>query len=130
MNREDWLLLVLAAADGEIMTATRIHKVLFLVTRHQEGDLPNFKPGPYGPHSDDVGPDLELLESRGLVFTIYRDRQTMHAASVAGWKRAAELPVPQHVREHAASVASWAQREEFNSLWHAMKENHPEMCTQ
>lgn len=132
MKREDWLLLVLAAADGEVMTFTRILKCIFLVSNGLsiEGARPEFEPGPYGPFCRTLGADLDLLEQRGYVFTLHRDRQTMYAASVAGWKRADTLPISESTHQHARRVVAWAQSQEFNTLWREMKKSHPEMCTQ
>lgn len=131
MKREDWVLLVLASADGVPMGTTHVQKSVFLVATASttEGSRPSFEPGSYGPRSHDVSVDLDRLEERGLVFSLRRERGVVeYAASVAGWKSLVNLPCSDQDREYARAVVTWARRTDFNGLWRSFRSSHPELC--
>src|SRR5438067_594412 len=69
MNRIDWNLLVLAAAEGKALTPAQFQKALFLLQQRFPAAVPGgyaFRPYNYGPFDADVYRDAERLEEQGL----------------------------------------------------------------
>lgn len=71
MNRKDWLLLVIAAAEGQEFTPAQLQKSVFLLGEERnkavDQDFYEFEPYHYGPFCLDVYLDAETLESQGLI---------------------------------------------------------------
>jgi len=71
MSRKDWLLLVIGAARGELLSPVQLQKSMFLL-KEDQGDAVGqyfyeFVPYAYGPFCVDLYRDAEELEQEGLV---------------------------------------------------------------
>jgi hypothetical protein len=70
MNRTDWTLLALAAANGQPLSPVQLQKSLFLLERHFPaalgGESYSFTPHDYGPFSQAAHADVEGLSQAGL----------------------------------------------------------------
>lgn len=71
MNRKDWLLLVIGAARGELLSPVQLQKSMFLLKEDQSDAVGQyfykFVPYAYGPFCIDLYRDAEELEQEGLV---------------------------------------------------------------
>ena len=71
MTRQDWLLLVLAAAGGKPLSPLQLQKSLFLVgydlAKLVGADFYTFRPFDYGPFDATVYQDAEEQAAQGLV---------------------------------------------------------------
>ncbi len=101
MQREDWLLLFLAAPArtgnrARSLEPLRIMKGLFLMSQRGQGplkDLYTFKPYDYGPFTSEIYSDLDSLASSGLVAqeAVGGRSWRMYRPTIDGIERAADL---------------------------------------
>ncbi len=133
MNRKDWLLLVIAAADGQEFTPAQLQKSVFLLGEERreavDDDFYEFEPYHYGPFCLDVYRDAESLEKQGLIaIHINRiGRWQEYRATVQGIERAATLEksakedVVQFIRDKVA----WARELSFQELIRNVYSQYP-----
>ena len=124
MKRKDWLLLVIAAAEGQELTPAQLQKSVFLLGEERQAavdeDFYEFEPYHYGPFCLDVYLDAESLEKQDLVaIHINRTgRWQEYRATVEGIKRAkaleksAEEDVVQFIKDKVV----WARGLSFQEL--------------
>jgi hypothetical protein len=131
MTRQDWMLLVLAAADGAALQPVQLQKVLFLLGKrmpHEVGtDFYTFEPYDYGPFDANVYRDAEALAMQGLA-TITHGRWKTYASTPAGSGRAARLAVERpHVFEFIRRLVAWARSLTFQQIVKAIYAEFPDM---
>lgn len=133
MNRIDWNLLVLAAAEGKCLTPAQFQKVLFLLQKKFPNTIAggySFCPYNYGPFDADVYRDAEELAHQGLA---HISRSTggwrMYAATDTGLERAKILAskADPGALDYTRRAVGWAQSLSFKDLVKAIYEAFPEM---
>lgn len=134
MNREEWALLVIAAADGAPVTPVQLQKSLFLIGREfPEAVGPSFYrfvPHNYGPFDSDVYADADLLAKRGLVAIQCPPGQgwAEYSCTRAGMDRSAELRagLDANLVDYIQQVVSWTRKQTFTGLVRAIYAKYPE----
>ncbi|MFQ5874196.1 MAG: hypothetical protein ACE5JL_10395 [Dehalococcoidia bacterium] len=133
MDARDWVLLVIAAAQGEALSPVQLQKSLFLIgenCREVVGrKFYKFAPYHYGPFSPTIYEDAEELESEGLI-TINREpwqRWVGYAATREGIGRAEELEdlLPENVADYVTEVVAWTRRLSFPQLVSTIYKRYP-----
>lgn len=135
IDRQNWTLLVLAAARGGSLPPVKLQKALFLISRDVPADerrkFYKFRPYDYGPFSRAIYSDAEELEALGLVeiepseFARYR----LYRATPKG----IEFAIEQRSMLRPATVAyldrmlEWVQSLSFKDLVRAIYKAYPEM---
>ena len=131
MQRQDVLLSILAAAEGEPLTPSQVQKVAFLVGKEFSDGLPadfyEFEKHHYGPLCIEIYRDAEALQSQGMVMILINKE--------GGWKEYAATykgvvasgncerhPIFAYAREKVA----WAKRLSFPQLVSAIYQQYPE----
>ncbi len=134
-TRRDWLLLALAAADGEDLTPVQIQKVMFLLGEKMGGSLPSryyeFKPYNYGPFSREVYQDAEALDREGMVRVspgVPGRRWATYAATEVGLGRARQISPKVDARAlgYLRRVVTWARSLTFQELVSAIYREFPD----
>ena len=133
MNREDWTLLVLAAAEGEFLTPAQLQKSVFLLSAKQADivgeEFYEFIPYAFGPYCAAVYHDAEELERQGLaeIYLSRTGRWREYRATPDGRNRATELgkDVPSVVC-YLSEKVSWARQQTFQSLIREIYRMYPE----
>jgi hypothetical protein len=135
MNRADWNLLTLAAAEGRPLSPAQLQKSLFLLSRKLPeqitgGTLYNFVPYNYGPFDPAVYSDAVVLAAQGLA-TVQQSSGgwTEYAATDAGIKAAAQRAgdLAPAVSTYIKDVVTWVRSQSFASLVKAIYREYPDM---
>lgn len=133
MNREDWTLLVLAAAEGEFLTPAQLQKSVFLLGEEKKEsvgeDFYKFTPYAFGPYCAAVYHDAEELERQGLaeIYPSRTGRWREYRATPDGRNRATELGAEVHeVASFVSETVSWARQQTFQSLIREIYKKYPE----
>jgi hypothetical protein len=133
MNASDWLLLTVAAAEGESMSPVQLQKTLFLMgkevgARRLARPFYKFVPYDYGVFCADIYSDAEFLDSSGLVEITYGGRYKQYSATGEGLAEAAVLreSANDNAIEFLDSVVKWVRSLSFDELVRAMYKKYPE----
>ena len=136
MTRHDWLLLVLAAAEGDTLSPLQLQKSLFLVGQGlaglAEADFYDFQPRDYGPFAAAVYHDAEYQQLQGLVAIRPHSRTKREfSLTAAGSSRAQTLVVELHsdAVRYCRGVVQWVQSQTFQGLTQAVYEQFPAFAT-
>jgi hypothetical protein len=134
MDRKDWTLLVINAADGKGLSPVQLQKCLFLLGQklptQVDDSFYHFIAHNYGPFDSSIYLDAKLLADEGLVnisqttgtrFPIYTI--TSEGSEVA---RELEGRMPPHVTEYIKRLVIWSQSLSFEQLIRAIYKNYPE----
>ena len=132
MERQDWLLLVLAAADRKPLSPLQLQKSLFLVgydlAKLVGPDFYTFQPFDYGPFDATVYQDAEEQAAQGLI-TIRSHPVTKRVFSLTATgttrARALEPELPADAVRHCRYIVQWAQSQTFQELTQAIYEQFP-----
>ena len=132
MTRQDWLLLVLAAAGGKPLSPLQLQKSLFLVghdlAKLVGSEFYTFRPFDYGPFDATVYRDAEDQAAQGLV-TIRSHPVTKREFSLTTTgitrARALEPELPADAVRHCRYIVQWAQSRTFRELTQAIYEQFP-----
>jgi len=132
MNRRDWTLLAIAAADGEPLSPVQLQKALFLLGQMMPrqldgGGFYDFRPYSYGPFDATVYQDAESLSAEGLVH-IEVGRWKQYAATSKGLGAADEVrrdANPDAV-QYLSKVVAWVRSISFRELIKAIYARFPE----
>lgn len=137
MDRKDWALLVVAAADGGPISPVQLQKALFLITqnlqpaqRKTSSGFYKFTPYDYGPFDGAAYRDAEALERDGLVeITAPPHQHREYCATQAGLDRAEQLrrDLSPNVVEYLDKVVAWVRSLSFTDLVRAIYRVYPEM---
>jgi len=135
LERQDWVLLVLAAAKGEPVTPVQLQKALFLL----EKDLPqiggenyyHFTPYAYGPFDATIYADAETLAADGYI-TIGLSASTysqykVYRATESGLQRAKALSIDKTIREKVKGIVEQVRSLSFQELVAEIYRQYPEM---
>lgn len=133
MNREDWALLVIAAARRGPMSPVQLQKSLFLLGQELSAAVGqpyyNFAPHNYGPFDRSVYADAELLRTRGLVAVEIAPSQRWaeYRATTDGVQRADDLAqnLSPEVNDYIQKVVNWCQSLTFQELVRAIYGKYP-----
>lgn len=136
MDKQDWTLLVIAAADCAPLQPVQLQKALFLlgenVPRKVLGkNFYKFSAYDYGPFSSEIYEDAETLQSHDLV-TISRSPTAhfkLYSATEAGKSRASQLKVSLSggTQEYVSNLVRFVQSLSFNELVSSIYKHYPDM---
>jgi hypothetical protein len=134
MTRQQFMLAVLAAGNGEAHNSVQVQKLFFLIDRKVParvgGPWFDFQPDAYGPFDKAVATELRALEGQGLV-AVSRERPPsrtyrLTAEGLAeGQKHLAELPP--ETAEYIRRLSEWVRRLSFFALVTSIYREFPEM---
>ena len=132
MERQDWLILVLAR--GGSLSPVQIQKALFLLGREAPEAVAdsfyNFQPYDYGPFDASIYTDAFELQAQGLV--------AIENPASRGWRRYSltgdgqekaqglEAGIDEGTLVALSSTLSWVKRQSFSDLVRTIYENYPE----
>ena len=135
VKREDWTLLVLAAAGGEPLEPVALQKALFLVAKNVPADerrrFYKFRAYDYGPFCANVYSDAEELQAIGLAEiecpTMARHRH--YRATPEGIDRANTLrtELRPETTAYLDRMVPWVRSMPFQDLVRAIYKAYPEM---
>ena len=134
MRRQDWLLLVLNAADGAKMSPAQVQKTVFLVGRRRPvgDDFYEFKPDAYGPFCIDIVHDAQRLDDQGFARVVHDRRHINpdYCVTVKGHRRALELEETLDVesRDYVHKIVEWAMQLDFKGLVASVNAAYPEFA--
>jgi hypothetical protein len=134
LNRKDWALLAIAAAEGQSLSPVQLQKSLFLLGREmapQVGtDFDQFEPYNYGPFDVRVYQDAELLERVGLVAISQAPgvRYNEYRITTEGTTAARHVreQAPPKAADYLLRVVEWARGLSFSDLVRAIYARYPE----
>lgn len=131
MTRQDLLLKILLAADGEPVTPAQLQKVAFLLGKQFASELSDdyydFIAYDFGPFCADIYRDAERLECDGFA-TITINPQggwRQYAATIKGLQNAPE-DIPEPVASYISATMTWARSLSFQQLVKAIYAKFPE----
>lgn len=137
LDKKDWLLLVIAAANGESVSPVQLQKGLFLIGRNLEpGQLRSksfydFKPYDYGPFDSNIYRDAEQLQAEGDVVITAPSTRTYreYVVTPAGLKkaRAVKGQLDATTYDFLLKVVKWVRTLSFSELVRAIYRAYPEM---
>ena len=136
MDRKDWTMLVIAAADSAPLQPVQLQKALFLLgenfSRKVLGkNYYKFSAYDYGPFSSEIYEDAEALQSENLI-SITRSpisRYKLYSTTEAGTEHAAQLraALPSNAQEYVSSVVKFVQSMSFRELVLTIYKHYPKM---
>jgi uncharacterized protein len=136
VNRRDFVLMILAAAEGRTFTPVQIQKAVFLVWRHfpdiiDDGPTFDFQPYDYGPFDSDVYSEIGALKRAGeaIIAPSGQGDWFTYAASDAGIERAGALRPALSDRSfrYIRKISDWVRSLSFAELVKSIYEVYPEM---
>jgi len=123
VKRRHWVLLAIAAAEGEPLTPVQLQKSLFLLGKLSEKkpkDFYNFVPYNYGPFDAAIYHDAERLSEDGLIIIRQSpgQRWNEYAATASGLTHAKELEaeIPARTAKHLRRLVAWTRPFSFQEL--------------
>lgn len=134
LERSDWNLLVLAAAEGQRLEPVQLQKALFLLEKAfpeavTQSGYYNFRPYNYGAFDSAVYEDAERMEHQGLTqITRVSAGWNEYAASSRGIAKAKELQsaADPRVIDYIRRVVAWVRSLSFADLVRAVYNAYPE----
>lgn len=135
MNRTDFVLAVLSAADGAEHTPVQVQKLFFLLDRKVShltgGPHFDFAAYDYGPFDASVYGELRKLGAGGLVSieTVSDSPVRKYRPTEAGLARGRRLlgSLPDGAEGYIRQLSVWVRRQSFASLVSAIYKEYPEM---
>src|SRR5438046_264312 len=135
MEKKDWTLLVIAAAEGSGLQPVQLQKSLFLLSRRlspvrlDTGDFYAFEVYDYGPFCWEVYSDAELLQREGLIDIDHPEqrRYREYRITEAGREKARELRISlaPEAGTYLDAVVGWVRSLSFNDLVDAIYKAFP-----
>ena len=136
MNRRDFVLAILAAAEGRPYTPVQIQKAVFVICDHfpdliDEGPRFHFEPYDYGPFDSDVYSVASRLEDDGfaeIAPSAYGNWNT-YAASDAGIERGETFlaQMNDEAENYVRKISAWVRSLSFTRLVKSIYEAYPKM---
>ena len=135
MNRQDWVLLALFAADGYRLTPVRLQKSLFLLRERgikESSSLDGFyefEPYAYGPFSRQIYDDALSLadEAKVTIFPSSRASSRQYALTVSGVQAANQIASKQpRGFPYLGRAVKWTQTLSFAQLVTAIYTHFPQ----
>ncbi len=133
MDRKDWTLLALGAAEGKALTPVQLQKTLFLLghTFPEMEDFYNFVPYNYGPFNASIYEDAKILAQDGLVNidTPSGRRWCVYSCTSAGLSHADQIVenIPQEISRFLKKIVDWIFPLSFSQIVSAVYAAYPEM---
>jgi uncharacterized protein len=135
MQRRDWNLLVLAAAEGQALSPVQFQKALFLISRNLPSEVLgdefyDFQPYNYGPFDAEVYNDaLQLVPEELAVVSKSPRGWTEYGATSIGIARAAKIAatLDPKIVSYVERLVKWVRSQSFPALVRAIYERYPEM---
>jgi hypothetical protein len=135
LDRSEWILLALNAAEKKRLSPVQLQKILFLLgDRRPESVGSNFyafRPYHYGPFDADVYHDADALAARKLVLLDEAKGRTWRAYVLTriGQKNAEllEQRAPRKTVLYLRKLVEWAEPLPFESLVRAIYDAYPKM---
>ncbi len=135
MQRQDWLLLALSAAQGNPLSPVQLQKALFLLGEKHPSSVGrgyyHFIPYNYGPFDRLVYIDAERLRDAGLVSIEQRPGQQWneYALTPHGMATATQLrqTAPSQAVDYLDELVPWTCSQSFESLVRAVYAEYPNM---
>lgn len=132
MNKQDWLLLVIAS--GGSLSPVQLQKSMFLLRKELPGrtgeDFYEFEPYDYGPFNSAIYADAYSLQAEGLVNVDNPLERGWRRYTItdAGRQKAAKIAVklPDAVREELSRIVSWVVSLPFTELIRTIYQKYPE----
>jgi len=134
MNRKDFLLLAVAAAEGNPLTPVQIQKIIFLIGKADLKESPTpyyeFEPYDYGPFDVSIYRDAEELESEGLVYRPSSSKgywtDTIISTKGSAAAEALGRQLSKETNDYIKDLTAWARIQSFSALVQYIYENWPE----
>ena len=131
MEREDILLQIIVAAQGDPISPVQLQKVAFLVGQECKKEVPKdyyvFVPYDYGPFCSEIYQDVEELERRGYVTIAPNSHGTRKEYRATFRSSVADFSgIPESVAEYITSAVDWSKRLSFRELVSAIYQEYPE----
>jgi hypothetical protein len=134
MTRQEFMLAVLAAGNGEAHTPVQVQKLFFLldktVPQRIGGSWFDFQPHDYGPFDKAVYEDLRALAAKGLVsITSPPNGPPIYSATPKGLSRGQELldQFPAATANYIRELSTWVRQQSFESLVSSIYQQFPLM---
>ncbi len=134
MTRQEYILAVLAAGDGDAHTPTQVQKLFFLLDRKVPQQVGGpwfaFEAGGFGPSDPALYEELQALGEQGLVLIVtqpsYRRTYWLTPAGrKEGLAQLEKLPPP--AAEYIRQLSAWVRKLSFMELLAAICQEFPEM---
>jgi hypothetical protein len=123
MTRQEFMLAVLAAGNGEAHTPVQVQKLFFLldksVPEQIEGPRFDFQPYDYGPFDKAVYEELRALATEGLVtISSLPNGSPTYWATPEGLSRGQELlkQFPAATTDYIRQLSAWVREQSFAAL--------------
>jgi len=134
MEKEQWLLLAIAAGESEGLTPVQLQKSLFLLGKSLSKKVLGksfykFVPYNYGPFNVTIYSDAESLGRKGLVEIQHEGRRwPQYRVTAAGVRLARDVhnALSEEVRSHLDAVVKWTQSKSFSGLLRAIYREYPQ----
>jgi uncharacterized protein YwgA len=137
MDKQDWVLLVIAAAKNKSFQPVHLQKTLFLLQQNlpledlQVSTFYQFEPYDYGPFCSEIYYDAEILSTNGFVHIDQPVSLSYRIYSITGdgvskAERLMDNLKPQ-VKTYLAEVVNWATSLSFKQLITAIYRHYPDM---
>ncbi len=135
MDRKNWTLLAIAAAEGESLSKVQLQKALFVLSRKLPGEIGEpfylFEAYKYGPFAVAAYEDAEALATQGFV-TISpasSPEGDKYVATPAGLERAQSVrrEVSPKAGAYLHALVAWTRRLLFSEVVEAVYAEYPEM---
>jgi len=134
MVRRDWVLLAIAAAEGEALSPVQLQKCMFLIGENCKSAVGKrfykFVPFNYGPFNPTIYDDAQELEAEGLIRIGQKQGQrwVQYSATPKGINRARELEkdLSEEVLNYLHLVVDWARRQTFQKLVNTIYKHYPQ----
>lgn len=131
MERQDWLLLALSAAQDRGLTPVQLQKSLFLFEKGltRLANFYHFVPYNYGPFDAQIYRDADSLGQLGLVESRTDGRRwPQYYITAAGQDKArkAQRQLSAEVLTYVNNTVAWTQRLSFPDLVRAIYQKYPE----
>ena len=132
MDRRDWILLALSAANDDALSPVQLQKALFLFGEEKKdlvsGPFYTFSPYAYGPFDKAVYKDAEALTDEGFIVseaTPYG--YPRYSLTPLGLGHAGRLARFEKLREEFTPIVSWTKGLSFSQLVSAIYKKYPHM---
>ncbi len=134
MDRNDSLLLTVAASEGAGLTPVQLQKALFLIGESKLQGLPpdyyEFIPYNYGPFGSDIYVDADKLSAEGHLAQIPVSGRawSIYQTTSAGQERAQQIQseCDPALATHVKAVVQWVRSLSFGELLRAIYAQYPD----
>ena len=133
MNRDEIVLVALAASNGALHSPVQVQKWLFLIDKklgiHVDGPHFNFQPYNYGPFDKAIYETLEKLAQENLVEIVKVRAWKEYALTDKGKEKGLMLltSLPQRVNKYIYDLSAFVRKLSFTQLVSAIYKAYPEM---